>query len=52
MNVYASVSNPGPLICMDFGRLDPDPEGQKDPQNYKKVKALLVLRCWMFSFES
>jgi hypothetical protein len=31
--------------------MDPDPGGQKnDPQKYKKVKKVHVLKCWVFSF--
>jgi hypothetical protein len=29
------------LIRKDFGRLDPDLEGQKEPQNYKKSEETL-----------
>ncbi len=34
-----------------FGRLDPDPEGQKRPRKIDKLKKFHVLKCWMFSVE-
>jgi hypothetical protein len=33
---------------IDFSWLDPDPEGQKKPQEEKN---LYVLKCWVFSFD-
>ncbi len=38
-------------IRIDFGRLDPDPRGQKLPTKIEKVKKFHVKKCLMFSFE-
>jgi hypothetical protein len=44
--LFLSVSDPDSVRSMD-----PDPGGQKnDPQKYKKVKKVHVLKCWVFSF--
>jgi len=32
-------------IRIDFGRMDPDPEGQKWPQKKEKVNKFHVLKC-------
>ncbi len=31
---------------------DPDPGGQKDPEKYKTVNKLYLLKCWMFSMRA